>query len=87
MDKQQIALMLDALSQLPQELGAVSELLADSGYCSAENVEHCEKAGIEPLIATGREAHHLPWQERFAEDPPPLPESADALQRMSPTGC
>ena len=38
--------------------------------------------GIWPaLIATGRESHHLPWQERFSE-PPPLCEPADAPERM-----
>ena len=30
------------------------KLLADAGYFSAENVEACEKAGVEPYIATGR---------------------------------
>jgi hypothetical protein len=42
------------------------------------------QAGIEPLIATGREAHHLSLQERLAP-PPPLPEDADALMRMKHT--
>jgi IS5 family transposase len=32
-------------------LGEVETLLADTGYFSTANVEACEKAGIEPLIA------------------------------------
>jgi hypothetical protein len=35
-------------------------LLADASYFSAANVEACEKAGIEPLIAMGRQPHHPP---------------------------
>ena len=34
----------------------------------------CEKAGIEPLIAMGRQPHHPPLTERF-ETAPPAPES------------
>lgn len=80
-DKEQIAPMLEALAQLPEELGAVTELLTDNGYFSAANVKRCAQAGIEPLIALGREAHHLGWKERFTE-PPPQPASSDPMERM-----
>jgi len=80
-DKEQIAPVLAALEKLPEDLGTVSELLADNGYLSKDNVEQCAKAGIEPLIALGREAHHLSWQERFAEAPP-ASASTDPVERM-----
>jgi Transposase DDE domain len=80
-DKQQIAPMVETLGALPEELGEVGELLADAGYYSEANVATCVEAAIEPLIATGRESHHLPWQERCGE-PPPLGEPADAVERM-----
>ncbi|MGH8524123.1 MAG: IS1182 family transposase [Gammaproteobacteria bacterium] len=80
-DKQQIAPMVDTLENLPEALGEVSEILADAGYFSEANVATCVEADIDPLIATGRESHHLPWQERFGE-PPPLCEPADAVDRM-----
>ncbi len=80
-DKEQIAPMLEALAQLPEELGTVNELLADNGYFSAANVKRCAEAGIEPLIALGREAHHPGWSERFSE-PPPEPPSPDPVERM-----
>ena len=80
-DKQQIAPMVETLDALPEKLGEVSELLTDAGYFSEANVATCVEAGIDPLIAAGRESHHLPWQERFGE-PPPLPEPADAVERM-----
>ncbi|MGH8513402.1 MAG: IS1182 family transposase, partial [Gammaproteobacteria bacterium] len=80
-DKQQIAPMVDTLENLPEALGEVSEILADAGYFSKANVATCVEADIDPLIAAGRESHHLPWQERFGE-PPPLCEPADAVDRM-----
>jgi hypothetical protein len=69
-DKQQLEPMLGKVGELPGELGKVSALLADNGYYSEINVNACAAAGIEPVIAMGREAHHLPLAERFAEDPP-----------------
>jgi transposase len=80
-DKQQLAPMLDILDELPEQLGSVNALLADAGYYSEANVRACVEADIEPLLAPGRESHHLPWQERFDEPPPPA-EPGDALAQM-----
>jgi len=55
-DKKQIEPALEALGNLPEELGQVNELLADTGYYSQANVEACEAAGINPLIAISRES-------------------------------
>src|SRR3954454_17993198 len=57
-DKRQLAPMLDKLAALPADLAQPETLLADTGYFSAANVETCQPAGIEPLIALGREGHH-----------------------------
>ena len=56
-------------------------MLADNGYFSAANVTTCLAAGLAPLLAVGRESHHLPWQDRFTE-PAPLATEANAVQRM-----
>ena len=80
-DKQQVEPMLDMLADLPGALGRVEQLLADNGYFSAANVEHCVAAKIEPLLAAGRDAHHAHWEDRFTE-PPPLLEPAVAVDRM-----
>lgn len=49
-------------------------MLADTGYFSAANVVACGAAGIEPMIAMGRQGHHPPVFERFAADTaPPSP--------------
>ena len=63
-------------------MGRVGELLADNGYFSAGNVNACAAAGIEPVIAMGREAHHPSLDERFAE-PPPAPENPTSLEAMA----
>lgn len=80
-DKQQVEPTLEQLGQLPEALGTPETLLADSGYFSAANVAACAKAGIEPLIAMGRERHHRSWRERFAEPPTP-PDNPTPLEAM-----
>lgn len=80
-DKQQVEPMLKQLKALPEGLNRPAMLLADAGYFSEANVKACEAAKITPLIAHRREAHHLPWQERFNE-PAPLAPGASALERM-----
>jgi IS5 family transposase len=89
-DKQQVEPMLGKIGALPGELGDAETLLADSGYFSAGNVEACEKAGIEPLIAMGRQPHHPPLAERFAKASAapdnPTPVEAMAHRLKSPEG-
>jgi len=80
-DKQQIEPMLNKLAELPEALGEVGDLLADNGYFSEGNVNACAAAGIEPVIAMGREAHHPPLGERFAQDPT-APENPTPLEAM-----
>jgi transposase len=81
-DKQEIEPTLEKLDALPEELGEVENLLADTGYFSAANVEACEQAGVAPLIAMGRQPHHPPLAERF-ETPPPAPENATPVEAMA----
>ena len=81
-DKQQIEPMLNDIDTLPDELGKVDTLLADTGYFSATNVAACEAAGIDPLIAMGRQPHHPPLSERFADVPPP-PENPTPVEAMA----
>ena len=80
-DKQQVEPMLEVIARLPGHLGNVEHLLADNGYFSAANVEHCVKAKIEPMLAARRDRHHPHWQDRFTE-PAPLSEPASAVDRM-----
>ena len=81
-DKQQIEPTLDKLDALPDALGDVESLLADTGYFSGANVEACEKAGVKPVIAMGRQPHHPPLFERF-ETPAPAPENPTPVEAMA----
>jgi hypothetical protein len=45
-------------------------------------VAACEAAAIEPLIAMGRQPHHPPLAERFA-DPPPAPKNPTPVEAMA----
>jgi len=80
-DKQQIEPMLGKIAELPAELGKVGELLADNGYFSEANVNACAAAGIEPVIAMGRETHHPSLAERFVGDPA-APKDPTPLEAM-----
>ena len=82
--------MCPMASEWPNELGKAECLLADTGYFSAANVAACAKAGIEPLIAMGRQPHHPPLAERFAAAPgapdDPTPVEAMAHRLKTPAG-
>jgi transposase len=81
-DKQQISPMIKTLQDQAPLLGAVTTLIADTGYCSEANVVACEQAQMEPLIALARQDHHPHWSERFKE-PAPLEEGATPLKAMA----
>lgn len=82
-DKREVEPTLKALEQLAEPLGPAEVLLADNGYYSEDNVNACqgETLKITPFIAAGREPHHLPLEQRWA-DPPPLAAEADAVETM-----
>jgi transposase len=83
-DKRQLEPMLTKITDLPDALGKVGELLADNGYFSQANVNACAAAGIDPIIAMGREAHHPSLDERFPKkQPEPPPEPATPLVAMA----
>ena len=82
-DKAQLRPMIGKLEALPQQLGRTRRILADNGYFSEANVEACEAARIEPLIAMGRSAHHPTFRQRFAAAPKSPPPEASAVQKMS----
>jgi transposase len=81
-DKQQVEPMLSELKGLQDHFGKPETLLADNGYFSNTNIQACVKQKITPLIALGREAHHLPLEQRLAPDAPE-PESTDPLVKMA----
>ena len=80
-DALEIEPALEALNKLPEELGTIDALLADTGYFSQNNVNSCLKEKILPYISSHRDGHNQSLKERFSE-PPPLPENADAVTEM-----
>lgn len=80
-DKQEIEPALERLAALPEELGDVDSLLADTGYFSEINVDRCTGESIEPLIPEKRQAHNLLLKERFKGDPEP-PQNPNPVQAM-----
>ena len=89
-DKRELEPMLAKTSALPEELGKAETILADNGFFSEANVNACVAAGIEPLIALGRQNHHPSLSERFAGAPPapenPTPVEAMAHRLQTPDG-
>ena len=86
-DKQRLAPTLDKMMDLPAVLGTPETLLADSGYFGEANVKHCLDAGVAPLIAAGRQSHHLSLAERFAAAPeaPANPTPVEAMKHRLAT--
>src|SRR5216684_5574544 len=80
-DKLEVEPTLKALQQLPETLGQVEALLADTGYRSESNTKLCHAANMTPYLAGGRESHHPPVEQRFTE-PPALAPDADVVQAM-----
>jgi transposase len=89
-DKQQLEPMVSKINALPEDLGKAETLLGDNGYFSEANVTACQAAGIEPLLALGRQPHHPSLRERYAEAPAapenPTPVEAMAHRLQTPEG-
>jgi transposase len=68
------------LSALAPRLGQPKAAALDNGYFSEANIAAIAARGIEPYIATGREAHRGSWQSWFAEQP--APPSAEASPKL-----
>ncbi len=81
-DKQQLEPMLAKTGALPEELGRAETMLADNGYFSGANVKACIAAGVEPLIALGRDTHRQSLAGRFA-DAPPAPQNPTPVEAMA----
>ena len=80
-DKLEIEPALKHIMALPESLGQVDYLLADTGYNSEANVQRCQNANIIPLIPEKREKHNPPLAERLKADPE-SPHQPNAVQDM-----
>src|ERR1700688_541769 len=81
-DKKQLKPMVELIEQ--QSGQRPDAILADNGYCSAENLEHLESAAqperrIEGFIATGKQKH---GEHRLPAKGGALPKGATRVDRM-----
>jgi hypothetical protein len=81
-DKLEVTPALENLSRLPNKIGTVEKLLADTGYFSTDNVKKCETDDIVPYIPGSRQRHNTPLMDRFTE-PEPLTGPADPVTEMN----
>ena len=79
-DVQEAIPTLDVLSP---KIGKPIAAALDNGYFSQANIDACQKRGIEPYIATGREPHHPDWHTFFQEQPEPPAEDASPKFKMA----
>lgn len=79
-DKQEVEPTLDAF---PAELGQPKGVAMDNGYFSAKNIQATEERGIEPYIATGREAHYKRVEDWLGNLPDEPPADASPKEKMA----
>ena len=80
-DKLELTPAVENLCNLPDSLGSVDTLLADTGYFSRKNVDKCKEKSIIPYIAAERGKHNITLEERFNE-PEPLADQTDLVTEM-----
>jgi transposase len=74
--------LLPTLDAIPAVLGPPSAVASDAGFFSAPNVAGCTARGIDPYIATGREAHRWVLEEVLRGAPAASPVAAAATPRL-----
>jgi transposase len=75
--------LLPDLDAIPAVLGPPPAVASDAGFFSGPNVVGCLARGIEPYIATGREAHRLPLAEVLLGPASPTPAAAGGTPRAA----
>jgi len=76
-DKQQIVPMVEAIEQQARQ--RPEQLLADSGYCSEQNLAHLEEEKVEAYIATDNQKH---GRQKVRCKRGPLPSGATRVDQM-----
>src|SRR6266403_1673731 len=76
-DKQQVVPLIQAIQE--QSGQKPEEVLADSGYCSEENLKYLAKRRMEGFVATGKQKH---GERSEPCKRGPLPEDASRVERM-----
>jgi len=77
-DKQQLVPLIEAIQE--QSGQRPEEVVADSGYCSDENLKYLAKRRMEGFVATGKQKHGQ-WKQACKRGP--LPRGAGRVERMA----
>jgi transposase len=72
--------LLPTLDAIPPVLGAPTAVASDTGFFSEPNIGGCAARGIDPYIATGREAHRWSLDEVLYAPAPAAPEEHATLR-------
>ena len=80
-DKQEIEPAITELETLPETLGQVEKVAADSGYFSKGKTEKLADQEIEAHIPSGRQSHNQTLEERFQAEPE-VPEAPTPVEAM-----
>ena len=76
-DKQQMVPLIEAIEEQCGQ--KPEEVVADSGYCSDQNLKYLARRRIEGFVATGKQKHS---ERRKACKRGPLPRAASRVERM-----
>ncbi len=76
-DKQQMVPLIEAIEEQCGQ--KPEEVVADSGYCSDENLKYLARRRMEGFVATGKQKH---GERREACKRGPLPRAASRVERM-----
>ena len=71
------------LNVLSPRLGKASAAALDNGFFSEHNIMALEQRGIEPYIATGRQAHHKDLNALLGKTLPAPSQDATSLEKMA----
>src|SRR5438270_8422047 len=71
------------LAAIPWAIGMPDAAALDAGYSGPATLTACEKRGIEPYIATGRDPHDASWPQGFVPLSDPPPEEASSQVKMA----
>jgi hypothetical protein len=72
---------LPTVDAIDPRLGKPQRAALDNGYFSITNIEALQHRGIDPYIATGRQAHSQSWKALLADlEEPPAPDATLKLK-------
>ena len=78
-DKQEF---LPTINTIPNELGEITNAVADTGYYSEENILKSQKQDVTPIISIAREKHNS-FLHNMLGDSPPSDKTNTVLGRMT----